>query len=87
MSEKGLMIGGAYAGTDSDQRSQGTLVEGEGALVLQDLGGAVQSTGVLGGGLQADLDNVWSLLGELSGWRERVTHQKVVLCIVSMCFE
>lgn len=74
------MGGGAYAGTDSDQRSQGTLVEGEGALVLQDLGGAVQSTGVLGGGLQADLDNVCSLLGELPGWRERGLPTKRLSC-------
>ena len=60
-------MGTAYAGTDSDQRSQGTLVEGEGALVLQDLGGTVQSTGVLGGGLQADLDNVCSIVRRTLG--------------------
>lgn len=34
------------------------LVEGEGTLILEDLGGAVEGAGVLGGGLESDFDDV-----------------------------
>lgn len=49
------------AGADADEGGQGALVEGEGALVLVDGGGGVQGRGVLGCGLEADLDDVEGL--------------------------
>jgi hypothetical protein len=50
-----------YAGADSDQGSQGTLIECSGTLLLEDLGRAVQSTLILRGGLQADLYDIWAI--------------------------
>lgn len=47
-----------YAGTDTDQGSQCALVEGQWALLFEDLGGAVHGTRVLSGGLQAHLDDI-----------------------------
>jgi hypothetical protein len=52
---------GTYAGADSDQGSQSTLIEGSGTLLLEDLGRAVQSTLVLRGGLQTDLYDIWDI--------------------------
>lgn len=49
---------GTYTGTDTDQRGQSSLVEGEGTLLLEDLGSAIQGTLVLTSGLQADLDDI-----------------------------
>jgi hypothetical protein len=47
-----------YAGTDSNQRGQCSLVESEGALLLEDLRGAVESARVLCGGLESHLDDI-----------------------------
>lgn len=47
-----------YAGTNSNQRSQCSLVEGKGTLFLENLSCAIQGTLVLAGGLQANLDDV-----------------------------
>lgn len=47
-----------YTGTDSDQRGQGTLVESQGTLVLEDLLGAVEGARVLRSRLQPHLDNI-----------------------------
>lgn len=49
------------AGADTDERGQGALVEGEGALGLVDGGRGLQGPRVLGCGLEADLDNVKGL--------------------------
>jgi hypothetical protein len=53
-----------YTGTDTNQRSQSSLVESSRTLGLENLLGALRGAGVLGGGLQAHLDNVW---GGLAG--------------------
>lgn len=42
---------GTYAGANSDQGSQSTLVERSGTFLLEDLGRAVQGTLILRGGL------------------------------------
>lgn len=49
------------AGADAQQRREGSLVEGEGALVSVDGGGGVHRARVLVGGLKSDLDNVKGL--------------------------
>jgi hypothetical protein len=46
------------AGADSDERCDGALVEGQGAFVFVDGSCGVDGTRVLGGGLEADLDNI-----------------------------
>lgn len=50
-----------HAGTDTDEGGQCALVEGERALGLVDGGSGLQGAGVLGGGLQTDLDDVEGL--------------------------
>lgn len=49
----------AYAGTNSNQRCQCSLVESEGPLILQDLGRAVKGAGILSGRLKSDFDDVY----------------------------
>lgn len=74
-----------YTGTDSDKGSQSTLVESGGALLLEDLGRAVQSTLILRGGLQADLYDICDTgVRQASLWAgdtcaPRATNQKVGL--------
>jgi hypothetical protein len=53
-----------YAGTDTNKRSQSSFVESSRALGLKDLLGALRGAGVLGGGLQAHLHDIW---GGLAG--------------------
>jgi hypothetical protein len=53
------VFGEAYAGTNSNQRCQCSLVESEGSLILQDLGRAVKGAGILSGRLEPDLDDVY----------------------------
>lgn len=49
------------AGADTDEGREGALVEGSGAFVLVDGGCGVEGAGVLGCGLEADLDDVEGL--------------------------
>lgn len=52
------------AGADADEGGEGSFVEGGGAFLFEDLGGAVGGAGVGGGGLQADFDDVEGLADE-----------------------
>lgn len=52
-----------YAGANSNQRGQCSLVESEWALILEDLAGAIGGARVLGCCLQSHLDNICPTLG------------------------
>ena len=56
---------------DADERGERAFVEGGGAFGGEDAARGVQGAGVLGGGLQADFDDVWGGLvrSEVGGWR------------------
>lgn len=52
------------AGADADEGGEGSFVEGGGAFLFEDLGGAVGGAFVVRGGLQADFDDVEGLADE-----------------------
>lgn len=70
-----------YAGSDTDEGGQSSLVEGCRTFIFEDLGCALQSTAVLSGGLQSHLDDIWILLINVSYCVYRITYQRVDLFI------
>jgi hypothetical protein len=63
----GIVVGAelhGHASADSDQGGEGSFVESRGAFFFEDLRGAVGRAGVVGGGLQADFDDVEGLADE-----------------------
>lgn len=65
------------AGADADEGGEGALVEGGGAFVLVDGGCGVEGAGVLGGGLEADLDDVEGLTWSISAMPQRYSAHKL----------